>query len=336
MIVSMSPVDSRLKSHGVLHDVQHSFYRSFLTCSTSLPDCHKTATGDVLSLISSSLSTNLQAPSTFTIAINILKAQIIQYKHRIRSLEVENEELRHANGVYLSDLSSLNEELRKLRSDYYQELDQRRRRDEALKNDTDLLKSRLAEADVFIQAMIDLKLEESIVNEPLQAINAGSGAEEAFVKSIMAASTRQGSIWSRIVPTVVGPRSAEQYLSSVYFNLKARKELYDNEIATHKSDSVVGPSLLQLSDICAEILGEMNLLGLSSTEVVRSLPVPKDDSLHHAQRTTCLDSKVLALFLSFDYSRQAKIHEFSFLVRQQVMTISTLMLLWTSTCHVRN
>ncbi|KAF8871872.1 hypothetical protein CPB84DRAFT_718630 [Gymnopilus junonius] len=84
----------------------------------------------------------------------------------------------------------------------------------------------------------------------------------------MAASTRKGSAWSRIVPAIVGPRSAEQYLSSVQVNLKARKELYDRQILSGPGQfnnkvqldncEVAVPPPSQLSNICVEILGEMD------------------------------------------------------------------------------
>ncbi|KAF8893487.1 hypothetical protein BD779DRAFT_1435987, partial [Infundibulicybe gibba] len=61
---------------------------------------------------------------------------------------------------------------------------------------------------------------------------AGKNADEALVDAIKRAATKPGSIWSKIIPTIVGHRSPEDYISAINLTLKTRKELkYTKQVA---------------------------------------------------------------------------------------------------------
>ncbi|PPQ93186.1 hypothetical protein CVT25_007943 [Psilocybe cyanescens] len=119
--------------------------------------------------------------SAFTLAINVLRAQFIQYRRRIRALEAEIDDLRHDNMMYHSDVGALESELSNMRANYYSEIFERRQDNLAAKKDKDEIKILKAEIIVLKDKNSQVEHDKDEVNllkaEIITLKAAGSQAE---------------------------------------------------------------------------------------------------------------------------------------------------------------
>ncbi|KAJ7594502.1 hypothetical protein C8J56DRAFT_1122408, partial [Mycena floridula] len=97
------------------------------------------------------------------------------------------------------------------------------------------------------------------------AMSAGGDGEEALVESVRAAALDPQSGWSRILPAVIGPRTQQEYISSINSLLKARKETREVRKATRfwkrlakqqkENSDIITPSASNISDVTLESIG---------------------------------------------------------------------------------
>ncbi|KDR75124.1 hypothetical protein GALMADRAFT_156999 [Galerina marginata CBS 339.88] len=260
-------------------------------------------------LLSSSLLGHLQAhrrtPSAVSMNTNVLKTQITQLQRCIHNLEAKNDDLKHENKMQHSEIGALNEEITSLRIDYYDQLDQGRKITISSKSDKEeirTLRAKVSEANIFIQAIVDLKLPMDVLCGAAQAVKHGYDAEEALINSIMAASTRRGSAWSRIIPAVVGPRGPDHYQAAIKLVLQSRKDLYDRQKASdfwkQKSTSdpsnatTITPSPSELSDICAKMLNEMECSAKPVLDNTSVRSNPRASSPHNVKSDFSVDDQL--------------------------------------------
>jgi len=219
--------------------------------------------------LSGSLLEHVQAHhpkiSTFITAFNALRVQFSHLKRRIYGMETENNELRHANMVLLSDSQALEHELNNFRADYYAERFQSKVRVQCARADKDkiiILNDKLEQAEKFIMAMVDIKLHEPVLGRAAKAVKEGADAEEALIDAVRAAANKKGSAWSRIIPAIVGPRSPEHYLSAINLALMLQKDLHEREKVSSfwktiaKLDPVNANTITPSSSLLSEVGGQ--------------------------------------------------------------------------------
>ena len=241
-----------------------------LTPSYSMPDINGTFRSIWSpNLLSGSLLEHVQSHhpkvTTFVTAFNALRGQFSYLKHRIYHMETENNELRHANMVLLSDSEALETELSHLRADYYAERFQSKVRVQCARADKDkivILTDKLEQAEKFIMAMVDINLHEPVLGRAAEAVRGGADAEEALIDAVRVAATKKGSAWSRIIPAIVGPRSPEHYLSAINLALMLQKDLHESEKVSSfwktiaKLDPVNTDTLTPSPSLLSEIGGQ--------------------------------------------------------------------------------
>ncbi|KAJ7043351.1 hypothetical protein C8F04DRAFT_901841, partial [Mycena alexandri] len=75
--------------------------------------------------------------------------------------------------------------------------------------------------------MISVGLHQRVLGDAHAALRAGIDPDAALVDAIKEAAAIPGSPWSTIIPSVTGPRTPDEYRSSLTLTLKTRKELRD-------------------------------------------------------------------------------------------------------------
>ncbi|KAG7098427.1 hypothetical protein E1B28_000379 [Marasmius oreades] len=124
-----------------------------------------------------------------------------------------------------------------------------------------------------------------VFNKIAAAIDAGSSFASAIVTVIREEiETLPNSPWSKLVPAIVGPRSADQYTSALGIVLKARKDLRNSQKASHfwkqqaKLDDVnadvITPSSSILSDIQEPLSEERQRAASDLLRKLRSGEIP--------------------------------------------------------------
>jgi hypothetical protein len=190
-------------------------------------------------------------PAPSSASYNILASRNLSLKRRIRSLEADNltlstavqyldqklidvkDDHEHAKMMLTSDLGALEHEMAELKAKYYTEISDGRALRKRAKDDNDelvVLRDKLAQAEKFISAMVEMNAGEPVLRLA-QAFKDGKTIEDALIDSIKDAANNGGSIWSRIMPGIVELGTPDY--SSVPFNShqKALGELQDRENA---------------------------------------------------------------------------------------------------------
>jgi hypothetical protein len=186
-----------------------------LSCSLSMPDVNDCSVHEVIGTIISSwcpsfLSYSVfgqaqlqKSRTSFSAVITVLKFQFIRLKNRIRSLEAENESLKHANSVLQSDVAALERELSDLKAEYCHLTSERMQMADCAERGQQKLRALTSDIDNaqnFIMAMIDINLHESFLRDAAEStLKDGQHAEEALIKAIARAADNKGSIWSRVL-----------------------------------------------------------------------------------------------------------------------------------------
>ncbi|KAF8185045.1 hypothetical protein K438DRAFT_1453176, partial [Mycena galopus ATCC 62051] len=75
--------------------------------------------------------------------------------------------------------------------------------------------------------MISIGLHQRVLGDAHAAMRAGIDPDQSLVDAIKEAAAVPGSPWSTIIPSVTGPRTPDEYRSSLTLTLKTRKELRD-------------------------------------------------------------------------------------------------------------
>jgi hypothetical protein len=170
----------------------------------------------------------------------VLKTQFLALKRRVYVLEVENDSLKLANGALQSRIASFSGDLSRLRADYNTSLCDRKKL--ALAAEQDQQKIRALTCDIdnaqqFIMAMVDIKLHENFLHVAANETMAnGEDAEKSLANAIAQEADREGSLWSRILSSVVDIRSTNSFSAAV-------------DLALHTKDLSLGDgSMTQTSE----------------------------------------------------------------------------------------
>ncbi|KAJ6500346.1 hypothetical protein C8R45DRAFT_862764, partial [Mycena sanguinolenta] len=75
--------------------------------------------------------------------------------------------------------------------------------------------------------MISVGLHQRVLGDAHAAMRAGIDPDQSLVDAIKEAAAVPGSPWSTIIPSVIGPRTPDEYKSALTLTLKTRKELRD-------------------------------------------------------------------------------------------------------------
>jgi len=164
--------------------------------------------------------------SPISVALMVLKAQILTLKRRVHLVEVECDSLKHSNGTLQSRNASLSGDLLRLRADYNTLLCDRKKRTLAAEQDQQKIRALTSDIDnaqQFIMAMVDIKLHENFLLVAANETMANSeDAEKSLAIAIAQEADRDGSLWSRILTSVVDYRSANSYSAAVDLALQAK------------------------------------------------------------------------------------------------------------------
>ncbi|KAJ7184112.1 hypothetical protein C8R46DRAFT_1343273 [Mycena filopes] len=146
-------------------------------------------------------------------------------------------ELETANSRLRSDVSTLADECARLRSqldatraDLFTQLHRNtsiQRQAQASKSELDALNLKLAQYERFLGLMINVGLHQRVLGDAHAALRAGIDPDTALVDAIKGAAAIPGSAWSTLIHSVTGPRTPDEYRSSLTLTLKTRKELRD-------------------------------------------------------------------------------------------------------------
>ncbi|KAF7338567.1 hypothetical protein MVEN_02082900 [Mycena venus] len=132
------------------------------------------------------------------------------------------------------------------------------RQAQADRSEVDALQAKLAQYERFLGLMISVGLHQRVLGDAHAAMRAGVDPDQALVDAIKEAAAVPGSPWSTIIPSVTGPRTPDEYRSSLNLTLKTRKELRDamkiakfwKRIAHEEGrPAIVTPSVSTLSSI---------------------------------------------------------------------------------------
>ena len=248
--------------------------------SLSMPGVDELAMNEVLGIIVASWGPNLLSrclvsqnkihkakPTPFMLAFKVLKSQVLKLKCRVRALEAEVDDLKHACNLAHSDALEYRRELDTLHYDYFDKIDQNRKYAISSREDKEkikLLEYKVNQAERFLLAMVDLKLHEPVLYGAAQSVLQGDDAENSLIDAILAASLRKTSPWARIITAVVGPHTPGKCLSAITFALQSRKgprQPHVIEIKNNNKDypfnvDPIASSISQISDVASEVLSE--------------------------------------------------------------------------------
>ncbi|KAK7023815.1 hypothetical protein R3P38DRAFT_3396274 [Favolaschia claudopus] len=102
-----------------------------------------------------------------------------------------------------------------------------RRQTQEHKADMDAMQTKLAQYERFLGLMINVGLHQRVLGDAHAAMRAGVDTDEALVDAIKEAAAIPGNAWSTIISSVTGPRTQDEYKSSLNLTIKTRKELRD-------------------------------------------------------------------------------------------------------------
>jgi hypothetical protein len=95
--------------------------------------------------------------------------------------------------------------------------------------EVEALQAKLAQYERFLGLMINVGLHQRVLGDAHSSLRAGIDPDMALVDAIKEAAAIPGSAWSTIIPSVTGPRTPNEYRSSLNLTLKTRKELRDTK-----------------------------------------------------------------------------------------------------------
>ncbi|KAJ6606641.1 hypothetical protein DFH09DRAFT_1353705 [Mycena vulgaris] len=150
----------------------------------------------------------------------------------IFELETANSRLRSDVSAWAADCADLRSQLDATRADLFTQLHRNasiQRQAQADKLETDKLQAQLAQYERFLGLMINVGLHQRVLGDAHAALRAGIDPDMALVNAIKDAAAIPGSAWSTIIPSITGPRTPDEYRSSLNMTLKARKELRDTK-----------------------------------------------------------------------------------------------------------
>ncbi|KAJ7156107.1 hypothetical protein C8R43DRAFT_949605 [Mycena crocata] len=181
--------------------------------------------------------------------------------HAIFELETANLRFRNEISVWAADCAELRSQLDATRDDLYTQLHRNastQRQAQADKLERDKLHVKLAQYERFLGLMIGVGLHQRVLGDAHAALRAGIDPDMALVDAIKDAAAVPGSAWSTLIPKITGPRTPDEYRSSLNLTLKARKELRDTKkvakfwkrVAQEDGRSgIVTPSVSSISSI---------------------------------------------------------------------------------------
>ncbi|KAJ7490050.1 hypothetical protein B0H11DRAFT_2278301 [Mycena galericulata] len=150
----------------------------------------------------------------------------------IFELETANSRLRTDAAAWAADCAELRAQLDSTRADLFTHLHRSasfQRQAHADRLEIDKLQGTLAQYERFLGLMINVGLHQRVLGDAHAALRAGIDPDAALVDAIKEAAAIPGSPWSTIVPSVTGPRTPDEYRSSLNMTLKARKELRETK-----------------------------------------------------------------------------------------------------------
>jgi len=192
------------------------------------------------SLVGQLRGLNPNTPSSFTIAFNVLRAQIILLKRRIRFMEIAYKHVWDINKRLGHDYNDLMKECNAVRKNYHdnkiihkQESMEYGRKIISLESDNRLLKlhidalkvenerkskkiaaqkDKLDESSILFESMVDIKIYGSVLRNAIGIFDWEGKAEDALIRAIVEASAEDHSPWSRIINGVIDRRYPNIYL----------------------------------------------------------------------------------------------------------------------------
>ena len=198
----------------------HTVATSEIITSPSLPDVNDSSLHEAVRTVLTSWCPSLSRKhfaggqkfrSPVSVALMVLKAQILALKRRVHVLEVECDSLKHSNGTLQSRNASLSGDLSRLRADYNSLLCDRKKGKLAAEQDQQKIRALTSDIDnaqQFIMAMVDIKLHENFLLVAANETMANNeDAERSLANAIAQEADREGSLWSRILSSVVDTNS---------------------------------------------------------------------------------------------------------------------------------
>ncbi|KAF8828658.1 hypothetical protein HHX47_DHR3000087 [Lentinula edodes] len=147
-----------------------------------------------------------------------LAAQSSQLKASLEALKIESNSAEGAARKAKNDLDHVRSLAnRQKRASADLELRVKARRDELIQ--CEAFAKALSEPDLLALA----RARSGLATSP--ETTSGQDFEESAVEAIREASSNDGSIWSKIVSLVIGPRAPDNYINSINMTLQARQEL---------------------------------------------------------------------------------------------------------------
>lgn len=150
----------------------------------------------------------------------------------IFELETANSRLRGDAAIWASDCAKLQSQLEVARADLFTQLHRNsslQRQLQADRIETDKLSVKLAQYERFLGLLINVGLHQRVLGDAHAALRAGIDPDEALVSAIKEAAAVPTSPWSTIITGVTGPRTTDEYRSSLNMTLKTRRELKDTK-----------------------------------------------------------------------------------------------------------
>ncbi|KAJ6513812.1 hypothetical protein C8R47DRAFT_620384 [Mycena vitilis] len=148
----------------------------------------------------------------------------------IFEIETANLRLRSEASASAGECAQLRSQLDATRADLFTQLHRNsliQRQAQAARLEMDALQTKLAQYERFLGLMISVGLHQRVLGDAHTALRAGIDPDVALVDAIKDAAADPESPWSKIIPSVTGSRTKEEYRSSLNLTLKTRKELRD-------------------------------------------------------------------------------------------------------------
>lgn len=205
-------------------------------------------------------------------------------------LRAEIVELKQSNAYLTSDADAANLELSRVRTEFYGERAQARfqlRTIQAIRDRNAVLEKNVADRDRFIHAVAQTHIHYPVIGEAYEAVKEGTDPEDALVDAILRASSNPKSVWSKLIPRIVGPRSADEYIAAIHLALDAQKQLVksrkvsnfwktlaqcdpDNATTITPSTSILPEDIRTLSHLSKEPVVVDDLLAVLNAERARA------------------------------------------------------------------
>ncbi|KAJ7849099.1 hypothetical protein B0H14DRAFT_2766127 [Mycena olivaceomarginata] len=212
----------------------------------------------------------------------------------IFELETANARLQNDVSAFAHGCAQLRSELEAARADIFTQLHLNsllQRQVQADRSEMDALQVKLAQYERFLGLMISVGLHQRVLGDAHVAMRAGIDPDQALVSAIKQAAAVPGSAWSTILPSITGPRTPDEYRSSLHLTLKTRKELRDakkiakfwKRIGEEARPGLVTPSVSTISSIHEPLPAERQkaveeLMASRHTSEVAAITIPASAS----------------------------------------------------------